>query len=485
MSGTSGPLSDSLPDSIFTWVFEAYSGDSWGGWLVEDSQTYVVGATLTTPNGVYRILAEEERGIDLAGAGLQEGAVGVAWYRDALSASFLVTRNGAGSPVGILGLGSESDAAWNGTEWAEFGRGGSAQVDGEALPDSLFTWVFTANSGDILQGTLLADSEAYAPGDEVRTAHGAYRITGETAQPGSTAATGLVHVTRYYDANLRRDLTLESGGTSPVGTTGLGSELDRVWDGQIWRPAGQGGAWQADGLYAIYNFTFTANSGDRYSGVLFDAATLFNAGDTIAGSAGRYRIDSETAQGAREVLPAGSIWLGNYFDAATGRTLTTYHTQTLGEANPNRGLGNEIDFAFDGDGWDRFGQGGAFQADVEFYSLYGFTFTATSGDRYSGVLFDNANLFNAGDTIAGSAGRYRIDSETAQGEREVLPAGSLWLGNYFDAGTGRTLTTYHTQTLGEANPNRGLGNEIDFAFDGIEWDRFGQGGAFQADVGFL
>lgn len=213
MSGTLPTSSDNLPDSIYTWVFEAFSGDQWGGWLVDDSQTYVVGSTLSTPNGIYRIVAEEERGVDLAGAGLQEGAVAVAWYRDASTATFLVTQHGAGSPVGSAGLGSESDAAWNGQDWTEFGRGGSAQVDGLGLPDSLFTWVFTATSGDLILGTLLADSDLYAQGDVQSTAHGFYRITGEAAQVGSTAATGLVHVTRYYDAHLRRDLALEGGGT--------------------------------------------------------------------------------------------------------------------------------------------------------------------------------------------------------------------------------------------------------------------------------
>lgn len=62
MSGFLGPSGSGsvavLPDSIYTWVFEAFSGDQWGGWLVDDSQTYVVSSLLATTNGIYRIMAD-------------------------------------------------------------------------------------------------------------------------------------------------------------------------------------------------------------------------------------------------------------------------------------------------------------------------------------------------------------------------------------------------------------------------------------------
>jgi len=482
-SGTSGGMSSgTLPDSIFTWVFEAFSGDQWGGWLVEDSQTYAVGSILATAHGTYRIVAEEERGTDLAGAGLNEGAIAVAWYRDAATAAFLVTRNGAGSAVGSNGLGSEIDAAWSGTDWVEFGRGGAAQVDGAGLPDSLFTWIFTAASGDLVYGTLLADSDGYAVGDTLRTAHGVYRILTETVQSGSSAATGLVHVTRYYDAQSRRDLTLESGGTQPAGTAGLGSELDRAWDGVAWRPVGQGGAWQADAIYSTYTFTFIATSGDSYTGLLFELSAAYAAGDTLVGAAGFYRIDTETIQSARADYAPGTLWLGEYTDAGSGLTLRSHQTYVAGRPNVNLGLGNEVDRVWDGDNFDQIGRGGLLQADVERFSLFRFTFLANSGDFYTGWYFARAELYEAGDTIGTAHGRYRIDTETSFGFKESAPEGSVWLDTYFDADSGVTANSWRTYTLGQLNPNLGLGNEVDQIWDGDNFDQIGRGGTLQANV---
>ena len=486
MSGSSGlsgaTSSATLPDSIYTWVFEAFSGDQWGGWLVEDSQTYVVGSTLATPNGIYRIVAEEERGTDLAGAGLQEGAIAVAWYRDAATAAFLVTRNGAGTAVGTAGLGSEIDAAWNGTEWVEFGRGGAAQADGAGLPDSLFTWVFTADSGDMMEGTLLADSDRYAVGDTLRTAHGLYRITGETAQPGSTAATGLVHVTRYVDAGSGRELTLESGGSQPAGTAGLGSEFDRAWDGVAWRPVGQGGAWQADATISLYRFTFHAHSGDHYVGRLVDAGVAYAEGDTIAGSGGYYRIDTETQLTTPQPWALGSLWIDLYYDALSGLTVLPQQTHVAGRPNVNFGLGNEVDRVWDGDSFDEIGRGGALQADIEQFSLFRFTFIAQTGDRYTGWYFTRATLFDVGDTLAGAQGYYHFDEETLYGFAEVVLDGSVRLDTYFDAVSGLTGYSYNTYVLGRNNPNLGLGNEVDQVWDGRRYESFGRGGTLQADV---
>ena len=482
-SGTSGGMSSgTLPDSIFTWVFEAFSGDQWGGWLVEDSQTYAVGSILATAHGTYRIVAEEERGTDLAGAGLNEGAIAVAWYRDAATAAFLVTRNGAGSAVGSNGLGSEIDAAWSGTDWVEFGRGGAAQVDGAGLPDSLFTWIFTAASGDLVYGTLLADSDGYAVGDTLRTAHGVYRILTETVQSGSSAATGLVHVTRYHDAQSRRDLTLESGGTQPAGTAGLGSELDRAWDGVAWRPVGQGGAWQADSTVSLYSFTFHATSGDHYVGRLVDAGVAYAAGDTIAGTAGHYRIDSETQLTSAQPWALGSLWIDLYYDAGSGLTVLPHQTHVAARPNVNLGLGNEVDKVWDGDNFDQIGRGGALQADVEQFSLFRFTFQANSGDRYTGWYFTRATLYDVGDTIAGAQGHYRIDEEIRYGFAEVVPDGSVRLDTYYDAVSALTGYSYNTHVLGRNNANLGLGNEVDQVWDGRRYEQYGRGGTLQADV---
>ncbi|WP_372616785.1 FG-GAP repeat domain-containing protein [Falsiroseomonas sp.] len=244
---TGATSADQLPDSIFTWVFQASTGDSWGGWLVEDSARYVAGDTIFTAHGHYLITTEEERGTDLSPLGLAEGQVRVEWYRDS-TGPFLATRAGPGVPVGLAGLGSELDAAWDGAAWVNFGRGGADQVGSPAL--ALFTWVFEANSGDRLHGTLVAEALSYGTGDTFATPFGSYQITAKAALPAEAnpgAAAGEIRTTRYFDATVGRDLPVESGGIGVTGTAGLGSEIDRVWNDTAWAPVGQGGGLQADG----------------------------------------------------------------------------------------------------------------------------------------------------------------------------------------------------------------------------------------------
>ncbi|HEV7265842.1 MAG TPA: VCBS repeat-containing protein [Falsiroseomonas sp.] len=214
---------------------------------MEDSARYAAGETILTLHGRYLITAEEERNTDLSPLDLNEGEVRVEWYRDS-AGPFLVTRAGPGTAVGLAGLGSELDAAWTGAAWVNFGRGGADQVAAPAL--ARFTWVFEANSGDQLHGTLIADSLAYGPGDSIGTAYGTYRITTEamiTVGDPAEHQAGQVHTTRYVDATVGRDLALESDGATRTGTGGFGSELDRAWSGTNWVSVGQGGALQADG----------------------------------------------------------------------------------------------------------------------------------------------------------------------------------------------------------------------------------------------
>ena len=35
-----------LPNSTYTWVFQANSGNAWGGWLVADSMNFAVGDSI-------------------------------------------------------------------------------------------------------------------------------------------------------------------------------------------------------------------------------------------------------------------------------------------------------------------------------------------------------------------------------------------------------------------------------------------------------
>jgi hypothetical protein len=140
VSGTTSFASSSvdLPDSIFHWIFEAASGNSWGGWLVLDSEAAAAGDTVQGANGHYTLLSETEYGVDLSSAGLEDSEVHVEWYRVGSSGTFLATRNGPDAISGTAGLGSELDAAWTGTDWTQFGLGGlyQAYVSGAPDPDA-------------------------------------------------------------------------------------------------------------------------------------------------------------------------------------------------------------------------------------------------------------------------------------------------------------------------------------------------------------
>ncbi|MGG5821418.1 hypothetical protein [Falsiroseomonas sp. HW251] len=127
---------DDVPDSIFYWVFEASSGNSWGGWLVLDSSAAAPGDVIITARGRYVIQSETEYGIDLSGVGLADAEVHVEWYRIGSLGVFLPTLGGTSAVAGTAGLGSELDQAWTGSAWSLFGRGGEFQVDAADIAES-------------------------------------------------------------------------------------------------------------------------------------------------------------------------------------------------------------------------------------------------------------------------------------------------------------------------------------------------------------
>ncbi len=471
------------PDSIFTWVFEANTGDRWGGWMVADSAAHAAGDSITTALGRYLLLLEEERGADLTPFGLEDGEVRTEWYYDAGTAQFLVTRNGTGIASGLAGLGSEIDAAWTSQGWVNFGRGGLLQIN--VQEGMRFTWVFEATSGDRVHGTLTGLAGSLAVGQAIATPHGLYRITGEQrAQAGdSEAATpGLVRTTRYFDAATGRELPLESAGTVATGQLGLGSELDRVWTGASWVQVGQGGARQADGQFSLFYWRFEATSGDRYSGVLWDSALAYQAGDVITKPLGRYVIEVNVPQGSTRHHAPGTVWIDSYFDAKSGQTMKAYMPYTAGLASNGNGLGNEQDWVWDGDEYDLVGQAGALQSDVESYSLFTWTFRANSGDRYSGFLYEETQEHRVGDVVTAAAGRYTIEAVSNTGAAKAHPVGTVWILNYTDSRSATTMQAYTPNVTGKPSHGLGLGNELDWVFDGTEWLPVGQGGAKQVDI---
>jgi hypothetical protein len=474
---------DAVTDSIFTWTFTASTGDSWGGSLVDDGTRYEVGSTLATAFGRYTIVAEEAQGADLGGFGFNEGWIAVAWYRDR-SGLWMLTQNGEGIAAGQAGLGSELDAAWNGSAWDGFGLGGADQADPADLADSLFTWTFTAASGDVMQGTLLADTRDWNAGDTLRTAFGTYRIDTESAYGqdlGGAGLEGTVQLLSYSDFYAGIEFPLETGSGGAAGSGGLGSEWDRAWTGSAWVPVGQGGALQADRVPdRVFMYRFTAQGGDQYVGSTIGHSTAFVPGDGFDVAHGRYTILREVPfDGA--VAQQGMTWVFGYYDASVDIWMATYQLNIAGTTSGLRGLGSEYDYAWDGDEWDDFGLGGVHLASIERDSLFAWTFTARNGDRYGGWLVDNDDRYAVADVIDVAHGRYRIDYETGWGGD--APRGSVWTTYYHDAPTGRVFDTYNWATAGGQPAGRGgLGSEYDYIWDGDEWDDFGVGGVHSAGV---
>ncbi|HZF74950.1 MAG TPA: hypothetical protein VE033_03810 [Acetobacteraceae bacterium] len=364
------------PDSLFTWVFHAEGGDSWGGWLVDNTGRYAVGASLAAARGTYVIVAAEDQAQDLSLHGLEEGQVFVAWYRDAGLGQFLPTRNGGATPSGTGGLGTEQDAAWNGEGWDAFGLGGADLADAVERPDSLFAWVFASDAGDTLWGTLHADSADHAPGDTVRGAAGTYRILEETPYGRDTGlAEGTVTTTRYLDGASRLHLALESAGLVATGLAGLGSEFDRAAGAVQAGTAGGGPAAAQVGLAGLrqadrqpdvrFTYRFQADEGgDSWTGWLIGHAPALQPGAVIVTAHGRYTITAADPWSGPATLD-GSVWITSYLDAQTGRVLATQAWDGREERTGTLGLGSERDLVWDGDGWDPVGLGGLLQAQVE------------------------------------------------------------------------------------------------------------------------
>jgi hypothetical protein len=474
-----------VTDSIYTWTFTATGGDSWGGRLVEDTGRYVVGSILATAQGRYSITAAAPQGIDLGEAGFAEGWISVGWYHDSTGA-WMLTELGEATAAGGGGLGSERDAAWTGTGWDSFGQAGADQADPGDLADSLFTWTFTAASGDVLQGTLLADTADWAIGDTLATAHGTYRITGSTAYGRDLAeagAEGTVHTTRYSDGQARIDFALESAGAGPTGHAGLGSEIDRAWTGSDWVRVGQGGALQADRLPdRIFNWTFQATNGDTYSGRLVGHSTAWAPGDTLATAQGAYTITAEAPLGG-QVIAAGTVWTtSGYFDASANQLLPSYSASVLGGApSGTAGLGSEYDRAWDGDEWDDFGRGGLDLASVERLTAFQWRFESHTGDRYHGWVIEDFDNLTVGSVRPTGSGSYVI--EAAYGWTGSLLHGTVFTTAYYDASAQTWMPTYSWNALGGQPSGRGgLGSELDHAWDGDQWLDFGQGGSNLASV---
>lgn len=116
---------------------------------------------------------------------------------------------------------------------------------------------------------------------------------------------------------------------------------------------------------SLYTWTFVADSGDWYAGVLYHDTGAYVPGLILDTPLGYYAINAEQRYGYDlglvHGIGEGTTYTTAYFDAAQG-PLQTYNHFYLGAPSSLLGLGYEYDHAWNGAYWDDFGHAGYYQA---------------------------------------------------------------------------------------------------------------------------
>jgi hypothetical protein len=116
-------------------------------------------------------------------------------------------------------------------------------------------------------------------------------------------------------------------------------------------------------------------------------------------------------------------------------------------------------------------------------SYYDWVFVAGSGDRYAGFMYHDTGTYVPGQVLPTAYGYYQISNAQPYGY-DIGPVygineGTVYITSYFDAVQG-SLQTANYPYYTAASSISGLGNEYDYAWNGVFWDEFGYGGAYQA-----
>jgi hypothetical protein len=120
-------VAPSRADTLFTFTFEASSGDRWMGELHDLAHSHAAGDTLVTAFGTYRIIDAapiDHRLIEIGSVNLTG-----TYFDHASGASLAIQGPSEGAAHGLDGLGSERGLAWTGRHWADFGHGGAMQAE--------------------------------------------------------------------------------------------------------------------------------------------------------------------------------------------------------------------------------------------------------------------------------------------------------------------------------------------------------------------
>ena len=346
------------PLTLYDFVFTYSNGSSYAGTVFDDGSLGLFnGQSIYTIYGVYT-LAAHQGAVDPT-LFKSVGAVRTTSYYDSTTGTTYTTGNAKSSGGGHLGTETDTVTPPGGSALL-FGDGGQYQ----ALPggETQFTFTFTYADGSSYTGTVADDGAyGYAVGQTIKTAYGSYAITAAATVPYYRQEIGTVLISSYTDISTGFSGTLYGVHGLAAGVNGLGSEHDFIDDGNGRKAFGGGGAQEAR-QYAdtLFSFRFTYTDGSFYYGTVVDDGRYgYHYGQTITTPYGAYTFYNNTAA---TQLPVGQVNVTGYIDSADYNTLYTPYDRSLGKPSGSDGLGSEYDFTKGANGYQAFGQGGAFEA---------------------------------------------------------------------------------------------------------------------------
>jgi len=335
----------------------------------------------------------------------------------------------------------------------------------QAYTYDVYYFQFTFESGDYYSGSLYADSlQGYYEGwtetvEDELGGLGVYTITGAGPGAGDPGKGGWVYVDSYYDYESGLSHTpVNYAQELAAGAGYLGSEQDYII--QSGEPAFFFGAgpdgkiYEAD-LGACYDFIFTYEGGDYYTGVVYAAPDYYFVGQTwdavgSGGIIGGYEI-SRVSYG-EEVARGGQVWVTEYYDAQSGLFFAP-----LGGDRP---LG--YDYLESESGFivtDKAPQYHFHSTSQEANLLTGrvnsYRFTYSGGDYYTGAVYADPSSYRyyLGYTEYlldenGETGFYEITGVAAGTTRDSRKFGQVSGTGYFDAESGKTYKPLGGGSLG-------------------------------------
>ncbi len=293
-----------------------YAGPSYGyykGW--KSTKQNKTGKT-----GTYEITGVSYTGVTIS----QYGQVLVNTYYDGDMSKKPYQPLNATGPLGTAYLGSEAGYIVKADiPDYYFGKGYD-----EADVGDKFIFIYTYGNEDYYTGYVYADpAYGYYRGWEKATVNelqetGWYEIIGKS-YTGTSASYGKVYVNRYYNGDQDEKFYTPVNAATHLGSTYLGSELGYILKTNVAAFKFGQGKYEAD-VGDRYNFIYTYNNGDYYSGIVYaDPSYGYYPGwkktqINETGELGWYRITGMSYKGVTSSL-YGKVLVKNYFDgSATG-----------------------------------------------------------------------------------------------------------------------------------------------------------------------